>query len=287
VTHAYREPKGSFEALASVYGSVLGVERVGLDDDFFALGGDERTLPELVTAIHERFGLAVTEDTVCAAPTVEGLGSRLGVRRPRGSPLVLPLSPVDDGHASPFFCVAGGGGPAAQLGALADAMVDRPFYGIQQRGLEERARPDWRAPPFARRALREVRAIQPDGPYFLGGHSYGTLVAFEMANQLIDAGAEVCLLVIIDVGVPPWPSGARVRARTGSPRRAMRDGVLRVKHAYRRAKLTTIGVVTRPGLHQYDAFYLLGMHIGRRYEPVSPCRAPTLVVRAAEGRVLP
>ena len=63
--------------------------------------------------------------------------------------------------------------------------------------------------------------------------------------------------------------------------------MLRLKRAYRRAKLTTIGLVTRPGLHQYDAFYLLGLHAGRRYEPAVPCRAPTLVVRATDVEYFP
>lgn len=164
-------------------------------------------------------------------------------------------------------------------------MVDRPFYGVQQRGLEERARPDWRVPALARRVLREIRAIQPEGPYFLGGHSFGTLVAFEMACQLIDAGEDVGLLVLIDTTVPPWATTKEVRSWTASPRsakRAARMGVLRLKRAYRRARLVTVGLVPRSGLHQYDAFYLLGIHIGRRFDPRARCSAPTLVVRAED-----
>jgi thioesterase domain-containing protein len=287
VRRPYRAPKGSFEALASVYGDVLGVDRVGLDDDFFELGGDERSLPQLVAAIHERFGLHVSEATVRGAPTVAALGARIGRRRARKSPIVVPLSPDRAADASPFFCVAGGGGPATQLHALSDSMTNRAFYGIQQRGLEERCRADWRVAPYARRALREVRALQPVGPYLLGGHSYGALVAFEMARQLIDAEADVGLLVIIDVPVAPWATAAQIRRRAKPARRPAHDGVLWAKRAVRQAKLTTVGLMTRPGLDQYDAFYLLSMHIGRRYRVDAPCPAPTLIVRAIDVEYFP
>ncbi len=237
-------------------------------------------LPLLVDAISGYFGLPVSEAMVRAAPTVEQLGTRLGRRRARGAPLVLPLSTHDRGGATPLFCVVGGGAPASQIHAFADAMEHRTVYGIQQRGLEERARPDRTVSAYARRALREVRAIQPEGPYFIGGHSYGALVAFEMACQLVEADAEVGLLVIIDVPVPPWASATQVRSRNQTSRQFAHESVLRLKRAYRRARMTTLGLVPRRGLDQYDAFYVLGLNIGRKYDRPGQCAAPTLVVRA-------
>ena len=61
MSQPYRAPRGSFEVLASLYGDVLGVERVGLDDSFFELGGDEHTLPLLVDSVSGYFGLPVSE----------------------------------------------------------------------------------------------------------------------------------------------------------------------------------------------------------------------------------
>jgi thioesterase domain-containing protein len=287
VSTRYRRPQGSFEVLASICGAVLGVEQVGLDDDLVAMCGDEHGPADLADAVYEYFGLPVSEAMVRAAPTVEQLGSRLGRRRARGAPLVLPLSTRDHGGATPLFCVVGCGAPATQFHAFADAMDHRPVYGIQQRGLEERARPDRTVAAYARRALEEVRAIHPEGPYLVAGHSYGGPVAFEMACQLTAAGADVGLLVIMDVPVVPWPSAAVVRARGASRRRIVHENVMRLKRSLRRVKLSTLGLVTRRGLHQYDAFYLLGLHIGRRYDPRMQCAAPTLVVRAQDVDYFP
>ena len=164
MTSPYRAPRGSYEALATVYGDVLGVERVGLDDDFFALGGDERTLPALAHAIYERFGLPVSEEIIREAPTVAALGARLGRRRPRGSPLVMQLSVGRSADTSPFFCVAGGGGPATQLHALVDSMPDpRPTASSSA---ASRNATGWTGVPArnAGAARREVRPSNPLAP---------------------------------------------------------------------------------------------------------------------------
>jgi acyl carrier protein len=165
----YRAPVGTQRDLAEIYSRVLGVERVGLDDDFFELGGDSLGVVELLAEIAERFSVDVPASTVLDAPTVAELSLRLSNRRPRDASPVVVLRA--DGDEPTFFCVTGGGAPAISLRALSDAMPGRRFAAIQPRGLEERAVPDHSVRAAARRNVAAVRAVQPHGPYVIGGYS--------------------------------------------------------------------------------------------------------------------
>jgi thioesterase domain-containing protein len=304
-SRAARVPIGSERELAEIFGEVLGVDTVGLDDDFFELGGDATRAAELANAVNERFGTAIDAATVVDAPTVARWSPRLTTRRPRGSPVVVPVLTPHAGVEPPFFCVAGGGAPALMLRPLAEAIGDRPFFGIQSRGLEERARPDRSVDAITRRSLDGVRVRQPSGPYLLGGHSFGGLVALELARQLEAAGERVALLVIFDTIAPPWASSREVLQRNlpsaGSENAASlaarrwastlgaRGSVL-ARAGYRRARrtvsLASAGIVRRRGLQQYDVFLNLSFRIGRAYRPDQPVHCPGLIVRGSDDEYI-
>nr|VFJ93684.1 MAG: Thioesterase domain-containing protein [Candidatus Kentron sp. LFY] len=89
------------------------------------------------------------------------------------------------------------------LHALAGALGDeQPFYGLQMVGLDGESEPDTRVEAMAARYIREIRTVQADGPYLLGGHSLGGWVALEMAKQLRQEGEQVARLAIFDTTVP-------------------------------------------------------------------------------------
>jgi acyl carrier protein len=204
----YREPYGAQRDLALLFASVLGVDKVGLDDDFFELGGDSLGVVELLAAIKEEFGVDVASSTVLDRPTVATLSTELSHRRPRDASPLVDLRTDEPGE--PFYCVTGAGAPAISLRDLSKAIGSHNFVAIQPRGLEERARPDRTIHAAARRNVLAIRAKQPTGPYRLGGYSYGGLVAFEMACLLERAGEHVELLVVVD-------APARARRVTSSP----------------------------------------------------------------------
>jgi acyl-coenzyme A synthetase/AMP-(fatty) acid ligase/thioesterase domain-containing protein/acyl carrier protein len=299
----YREPLGNERDLADMFANVLGLERVGLDDDFFDLGGDSLGVVELLAAIADRFSVDLPASTVLEAPTVAQLALRLSHRRDtNASPVVMLRT---DAQGDPFFCVGGGGSPAISLRALSEVMSDHNFAAIQQRGLEERAIPDHSIPAVARRNIAAMRAIQPSGPYSLGGFSFGGYVAFEMACCLQAAGDEVALLVILDTSVPISTRRVanRVRARSTSLRadatsqpvkraaviaaRAARFGAKSAyAHAERRISLTSAGLLPRRGYHQYDLFLRLAARMAKEYRPTGIFTGPVLVVRGdlSDGR---
>ncbi len=131
----YREPMGMRQRdLAAIFASVLGEERVGLDDDFFELGGDSLGVVELVAMINEQFGVDLPTSAVLDAPTVAELSACLPQRRPRNA---SPLVELRTGFAGPaFFCVTGAGAPAVHSARSARRCHDHNFVAIQPRGLE-------------------------------------------------------------------------------------------------------------------------------------------------------
>ena len=118
------------------------------------------------------------------------------------SPLVA-IQPA--GRGRPFFCVHPVLGTAMVFVPLAGHLgKDRPFYGLEAPGLldDQPAFDDVGA--MAARYVASIRAVQPGGPYLLGGFSFGGLVAVEMARQLHDVGQEVALLAVLDSGTPDY-----------------------------------------------------------------------------------
>ncbi|MEX1008976.1 MAG: AMP-binding protein [Acidimicrobiia bacterium] len=292
----YREPTSDGQDLAAIFAGILGVERVGLDDDFFDLGGDSLGVVELLAAIAERFSVDIPASTILEAPTVAKLSLRLSYRRPSDASPVVTLR--SDAPGSPFFCVAGAGSPAIGLRGLSRAMSNHNFSAIQARGLEERAIPDHSIRAAARRNIAAMRAAQPTGPYAIGGYSYGGLVAFEMACQLRAARQDVSLLVVLDTSAPISVHSVtnRVRARSTALKAAApspplrRAAVVAVRgarfavksayaHAERRISLTSAGWLPRRGYHQYNLFLRLNARMAHEYKPSGIFDGPALIVR--------
>jgi acyl-coenzyme A synthetase/AMP-(fatty) acid ligase/thioesterase domain-containing protein/acyl carrier protein len=293
----YRAPTGYQRDLAELFASVLGVERVGLDDDFFELGGDSLGVVELVAAIDERFGVDLATSAVLDAPTVEELSLLLSHRRSTNASPLVDLRVAEPGD--PFFCVTGAGAPAISLRELSEAMSLHNFVAIQPRGLEERARPDRTVHAAARRNVLAIRARQPTGPYRLGGYSYGALVAFEMACLLERAGEEVALLAVLDAPAPgsapdlaaraadsfeqiraEAPSGRVQRTVTIGARTARSGARWASTHVRHRVKLGTAGLIPRRGLDQYNFFVGINASMLHAYRPTARFGGPLLLVRS-------
>ena len=117
-----------------------------------------------------------------------------------GEPLstVVPIQP--QGSQPPLFFVPGVLGSVFDLYPLSRCLgSDRPFYGLRSLGLEEDIEPLTTIEAIAAHHLQGIKSIQPQGKYYLGGHSFGGKVAFEIAGQLLKQGDEVAMLVLIDI----------------------------------------------------------------------------------------
>jgi thioesterase domain-containing protein len=107
-----------------------------------------------------------------------------------------------------FFIVPGLGGRVEGFVSLA-AQLPTPItvFAVEARGIDGSTPPDTQVEEMARHYLTQVRAVQATGPYFLAGHSFGGLVAFEMARRLIEAEERVGCLILLDTGISKryWP----------------------------------------------------------------------------------
>lgn len=207
--------------LAKIWGSVLNVEAVGIQDNFFDLGGHSLLAVRLFSEIEKATGRNLPLATLFEAPTVEQLAAilRQDGWKPTWSALV-PIQPA--GSKPPFFCMHASGGNVVCYYDLARRLgPDQPVYGLQALGLDgEPTNPEHgyaerdktQLQKMARRYLKEMRQLQPEGPYYLGGTSYGGIMAFEIAQQLLAQGQQVGVLALFDTWGPDYPR--RIPGRT-------------------------------------------------------------------------
>jgi amino acid adenylation domain-containing protein len=200
---AFVAPRDTLELqLAHVWEDVLNVRPIGVTDNFFNLGGHSLLAVRLIALLGQQFGQNLPLATLFQAPTIEQLASTL--RQPTGERQWSSLVKIQpDGSKRPFFCVPGAGGNVIYFYHLARHLgSDQPFYGLQARGLDGEQLPHIRVEDIAADYIEALQTVQPQGPYLLGGHSFGGHVAFEMALQLQKQGQEVALLAILDTQAP-------------------------------------------------------------------------------------
>jgi thioesterase domain-containing protein len=156
----------------------------------------------LTAAIENRFGRRLPVANLFSARTVADLATELSMAGSKGESTLVAL--VRTGTQRPFFCVHPVGGTALCYEPLARALgPDQPFYGLQAREVEPGNEAQQTIEAMAEHYLEAMREVQPNGPYQLGGWSFGGLVAFEMARRLSAEGQEVTALVLLDT-VVPW-----------------------------------------------------------------------------------
>jgi amino acid adenylation domain-containing protein len=201
------------ELLAGLWAEILGWQRVGIHDNFFELGGHSLLAIRLMARIEATQGRKIPLSALFKGPTVAELARHLEAESSSAawSPLVA-LQP--EGTRPPFFCVHPVGGDVTNYyrHLVHRLGTDQPFYGLQAMGLEAQAGlPCPSIEEMAASYVKAIRQLHPRGPYRLGGASFGGLVAFEMARQLLEEGSEVALLALLDP-TAPTRSGAKLRA---------------------------------------------------------------------------
>ncbi len=244
--------------LASLWAGLLGVAEIGVDDDFFELGGYSLIAVRLLSKIKKTFGVDLALESLFRAPTIASfarlLGDDLGldlavpganepIAEPTLAPVPVgapetpptlwsrddwsPLVPIQvNGTKAPFFCVHGAGGNVLNLRDLSRRLGDdQPFYGLQAQGVDGKLQPLRSIEEMADQYLEVVRQVQPHGPYLLGGYSGGGIVAFEMAQVLQADGEEVRLLAFLDTFCPVKPKRPSVIAAYRSMSERSRSGV--------------------------------------------------------------
>ena len=184
--------------MIKLWEKVLNVRPIGLRDNFFDLGGSSLVAVRLFSEMRKLLGRGFPLSVLFQAPTIEKLTDM--IRKDGWKPRWTSLVPIQPAGTKPtFFCVHGGGGNVLLFQQLAERFApDYPFYGLQARGLDGNTRYLKSIEEMAVCYLNEIRELQPNGPYFLGGFCMGGQVALEMAQMLRKESEEVALLAMID-----------------------------------------------------------------------------------------
>ncbi len=192
----YRAPANVVEEiLAGIYVQVLGLERVGVDESFFDLGGDSISAMRLIGAVNNVLDADLAVRTVFEAPTVRNLSRRL---QTNSSSLqeVIPVQTLKTGTGAPLFCIHPGGGVSWPYQALRN-YVDCSIIGIQQIPQGEELEPR-SVREMAENYADRIQRVYPTGPYNLLGWSFGGVVAHEIAIELQRRGSVVAHLILLD-----------------------------------------------------------------------------------------
>jgi thioesterase domain-containing protein len=167
-------------------------------DNFFELGGHSLLTVRLFAYIEQVFGRRLPLSIIFKAPTIEQL---VGILEDKGwSASWGSLVPIKStGSRRPFYCVHSAGGAVLELYPLASHLSpDQPFFGLQDPGIDGGSIVELTVEEMASRYIQEMRSVQPEGPYIIGGNCFGALVAYEMAQQINAQGEEVAALIFIE-----------------------------------------------------------------------------------------
>lgn len=216
--------------LVAFWEELLGVDPVGVEDNFFDLGGHSLIAVRLFAMVKKTYKVEFPISVLFEAPTIAKCAAMIAARTgaedsaessaggtaaaEAGAPAaatrrfthIVPMHDGDGGSKTPFFMVAGMFGNVLNLRYLAYLVgTERPFYGLQARGLLAGEDPHADFESAAADYIREMRAMQPEGPYYVGGYSGGGITAYEIARQLEAAGEKVGQVVLLDTPLPKRP----------------------------------------------------------------------------------
>jgi len=197
------------ERLAALWAQLLGKRDFGREDDFLDSGGDSLLAAQLVALVERTFGVWLPIRTLFESGTIAQMAAvietlpQTTAEQPQRHVSLVPFQ--TSGSKPPFFMVHGHSGRSIGLGFIAPHLdADQPYYGFVARGMDGRLLPRRTIAAIAADYIREIKEVDPQGPYYLGGFCSGGMITYEMACQLITEGRQVALLALLDTAHPDF-----------------------------------------------------------------------------------
>ena len=214
-TELRRPTTDSERVLARIWEDLLDLDEVGVDDDYFEVGGDSLLSIRLFSRIQAETGVSLPLNALLNNRTIHELAGLLDDSRSDSSSEWRSLVPIREMGSEPSFgCVHAGGGHVIFYRHLAALLPDEsPVYGLEPIGLDGSTKPIESVEEMAALYVSELRRAQPNGPYRLIGYCMGGSVSLEMARQLESDGHCVELLTVIDSGIAIDPLGSSVASK--------------------------------------------------------------------------
>jgi len=189
--------------LVRIWEKVLRATAIGINDNFFDLGGHSILALRMMVEIHNHFGHKLPLTALFQHGTIKELAATLESSFSQSSSPLIAMQPAGSKPAL-FFIHVGSGEVMCYVDLVRHLGKDQPFYGLQDPNLYAATIAEMSIEKRSALYIEAMRLVQPHGPYFLGGWSFGGLVAFEMARQLCGAGETVGLLALLDTGSPDF-----------------------------------------------------------------------------------
>ncbi len=196
-------PRDELElVLTQIWEALLNTRPIGVTDNFFDLGGNSLIAVRLIAQIKRRIGRRLPMSVLSQNATIARLAPLLRQQDSRDS--VSPIVPLHEGgEGSPLFCIHPAGGQILCYLELARQIgFEQPIYAIWDNSLETHTPRPKTVEAMAARYIQALQAVQQKGPYRLCGWSFGGTLAFEMAQQLLQAGDAVTMVVLLDSFAP-------------------------------------------------------------------------------------
>ncbi|RXJ49670.1 amino acid adenylation domain-containing protein [Gelidibacter gilvus] len=201
-TLGFTEPTTASEKIiANIWQECLKIDKIDANSDFFEIGGHSIVGVQVMARIEKETKNRLPLVALLNHPTIKELAAYMDREFITWDSLV----PLKIGGTKPaLYIVHGANHNVLMFNALAQRLdKEQPVYGLQSRGLNGVDEPHDSIDQMAADYISEIVASNPDGPYALGGFSYGGIVAYEMARQLLAQGKEVTILAQFDTYVFP------------------------------------------------------------------------------------
>jgi acyl-CoA synthetase (AMP-forming)/AMP-acid ligase II/thioesterase domain-containing protein/acyl carrier protein len=202
---AFRAPSDACEReLLAIWQEILEIPKIGIDDDFFELGGTSLQVLMMFAEIEVRLHLNLSPTAIVEASTIARLADLIRAANIAPSQSLVPLRA--SGKGLPLFLVAPGYfGAMFYRDLLKDLKSDRPVFGLQPPPLDGKRDIPRTIETMAANYVGEIRHMQPHGPYFVAGYSFAGRVSFEIAQQLVRDNERVDFVGLIDTGFRDFP----------------------------------------------------------------------------------
>lgn len=185
--------------LADIWCDLLKIDDISNTDDFFEVGGDSLMAELLFAEIERILAVKLPADTILAHRTIQELAAVICQENQDSKDFDFVVQINTAGSCPPLFCIHNVGGDVLTYRKLADYLGnEQPVYALSLNLETEKLQHPVRILDLAGFYIQEMRAIQPNGPYFVAGHSLGGLIAYEISRQLHAQGQEVGLLAMLD-----------------------------------------------------------------------------------------
>ena len=237
----YLAPRNEAELiLVGIWENMLNIQPIGINEDFFDLGGTSITAIRLFTEIQKRFQKKLQPISLLNHRTVEALSKFIAEEK--GEAKFSSLVPLRaSGSKPPIFCLHAGGGHVFFYKDLAKHLgADQPVYALQRLGVDDMTQAAQDIETTASHYLEEIRKVQPNGSYSLLAYCFSISICWEMVRQIKEAGDTISLIAIIDT----WPPSQVVKRTTIERRNKILTKVKAFDFSF--IKTIWIGRIKRP-----------------------------------------